>query len=144
MILDNLDEEATCANAKKLLRSFHRMERMAGRTLTALQSSKMDGIPRTPSIENHNEERIHQRLIAEQEFKAILVAVNSLDDDSRSIINGQYILHSWSNIRMADELGMSSTTFDNAKKAAIIAFAELFAMKNYWYSHDAGLFGVYG
>lgn len=126
MILDNLDEDATCAKAKKLLRSFHRFERVAGRKLTVLQSPRMDGMPRTQSIENHNEERIYQRLVAQEEVPAILAAIETLDEDSQIIINGQYIKHNWSNVAMADELRMSRSTFNSAKKAAIVAFAEAF------------------
>ncbi len=126
LILDNLDEDATCVNAKKLLRSFHRLERVAGRKLTALQSPKINWMPQLKSIENHNEERIYQRLVAQEEVPAVLTAIGSLDEDSQAIINGQYIKHNWSNVAMADELGMSNSTFDNAKKAAVIAFAEAF------------------
>ena len=126
MILDNLDKDATCARAKKLLRSYHSLKRIAGRELTVLQSPTMNGMPRSQSVDNHNEQRIQERLIAAEEVPAILNAVALLDDDSRAIIDGQYIKDNLSSVAMATKLGMASTTFSKAKKKALICFAEAF------------------
>ena len=126
MILDNLDKDATCARAKKLLRSYHSLKRIAGRELTVLQSPTMNGMPQNQSVDNHNETRIQERLIAAEEVPAILNAVALLDDDSRAIIDGQYIKGNLSNVEMAYEMNMAKSTFDKAKKKAIIVFAEAF------------------
>lgn len=126
MILDNLDKDATCARAKKLLRSYHSLKRIAGRELTVLQSPAMNGMPRSQSVDNHNEQRIQERLIAAEEVPAILNAVATLDADSRAIITGQYIQGNLSNVEMAYELHMAKSTFDRVKKDAIVMFAEAF------------------
>ena len=126
MILDNLDRDATCARAKKLLRSYHSLKRIAGRELTALQSPAMNGMPQNHSVDNHNETRIQERLIAAEEVPAILNAVALLDDDSRAIIDGQYIKGNLSNVEMAFKLNMTKSTFDRIKKEALISFAEAF------------------
>ncbi|ANK63374.1 ArpU family phage packaging/lysis transcriptional regulator [Loigolactobacillus backii] len=128
MILDNLDRDATCARAKKLLRSYHSLRRIAGRKLTVLQSPKMDGMPRSQSVDNNNEHRIQERLIAAEEVPAIQRAVASLNKDSQTIINGQYIHGSLSNVEMAQQLGFISddSGYYRQKKDALVAFAEAF------------------
>ncbi|ANK66909.1 hypothetical protein AYR55_03835 [Loigolactobacillus backii] len=126
MILDNLDEDETCDKAKRLLKNYRRLRRIAGRKLTVLQSPAMTGMPHSQSIDNNNEHRIQERLIAEEEVPAILRAVASLDEVSQTIINEQYIRDNISNVEMAYELHMAKSTFDRTKKDAIIMFAESF------------------
>lgn len=101
---------------------------MAGRNLTILKSSKLDGMPKAHSNINHSEEQIQQRMIAAEKVIAIETAIARLDKDSQTILNSQFIVGTLRNTETAQRLGLFSDNsgYYRLKRKSLLAFAEAY------------------
>lgn len=92
MFFDELDEETTKRNADRLLRSFHRIKRLAGAYYPKVTAS-YSILPRSNTGETSDStfDAVSRKAEAQSKFDEILKAYNSLSADSRNRIYYKYI-----------------------------------------------------
>ncbi|WP_318011144.1 ArpU family phage packaging/lysis transcriptional regulator, partial [Enterococcus faecalis] len=78
LLLKEVDFRQTKANARNVLKSFRRLERIAGRSLIDLKSPIITEMPKSQSHGNKTEDALVQLADAEAERDAILSALMAL------------------------------------------------------------------
>ncbi len=86
LLLKEVDFRQTKANARNVLKSFRRLERIAGRSLIDLKSPIITEMPKSQSHGNKTEDALVQLADAEAERDAILSALMALSLTSRQIL----------------------------------------------------------
>ncbi|WP_057821920.1 ArpU family phage packaging/lysis transcriptional regulator [Schleiferilactobacillus perolens] len=122
-----LDHEATATNAKAVLMDYRHRKHKAKRNEVTIQSPQMDGMPRSPSTENAQENKI-LRDLEDGEFchqcDRVISAIES--SEGRTILRLLYTVGRPPKVEsIMEQLGMQSTAYYHAREDALVAFAEL-------------------
>lgn len=129
MLFDNINEKATIAKAKKVLKNFPRLDRMAKASYSLgssghYQDIKAKGV-RTQTAQH--EKHLVKTLTAEQERDAIKQAVEFLDDPHRTILLKKYCHHPKpTNFVIYTAIGYGSARFYELHNEALLLFAEVY------------------
>ena len=115
-LLREVDFRQTKANARNVLKSFRRLERIAGRSLIDLKSPIITEMPALVQLAD-----------AEAERDAILSALMALSLTSRQILHYSFCVQDhYSNYKIAREVGYSERSIQRMKSEALIEFAEAY------------------
>ncbi len=126
-IVKKVDFRQTKANARNVLKSFRRLERIAGRSLIDLKSPIITEMPKSQSHGNKTEDALVQLADAEAERDAILSALMALSLTSRQILHYSFCVQDhYSNYKIAREVGYSERSIQRMKSEALIEFAEAY------------------
>ncbi|MCI1912946.1 MAG: hypothetical protein LKJ06_07925 [Schleiferilactobacillus harbinensis] len=122
-----LDHEATATNAEAVLMDYRHRKHKAKRNEVTIQSPQMDGMPRSPSTENAQENKI-LRDLEDGEFcqqcDRVISAIES--SEGRTILRLLYTVGRPPKVEsIMEQLGMQSTAYYHAREDALVAFAEL-------------------
>ncbi|WP_207871916.1 hypothetical protein DOK78_002558 [Enterococcus sp. DIV2402] len=122
----------TRKNAKNVLKHYRRLERIAGRSQIDIRSSIITDMPRSNSRNNkHIEDVILQRIDAEGERDAIIIALLALKLISRRILYYSFCTpEHFSNLGIATKLGYSLRSIERLKAEALVEFAESYKQGN--------------
>lgn len=134
VIMDSLfpevDEKATVQNVSKFLaRTFPKMVRVSGQTLTELRSPNYDGMPKGQSVPDPDA-RLVRRLYAEQVVRRSIEAMNHCDRDCQRILDLLY-LQKYSDTMCYMAIGYSeSSYFHDWKPRALLQFADCYLLED--------------
>lgn len=127
-----IDKDKTAANAEAVLLEYPHRKALASRGLVSLQSPKMDGMPHSPSVDNHGEERIishlDDKLFVYQVEKIVkeIMPETATNDKWPGILKLRYLIpRPLSNDQIMERVGYEHTAYYDALKEALCAFAEL-------------------
>lgn len=121
-----LDEETTAANAEDVLLYYQQAKR--GMIRESLQSPQFDGMPKSPSVDNHVESGIVNR-VSDEEFvlrcNKILQCIES--ERSRDIIKYTYMGPILTDQQIMDKpsVAVASTRYYECKREALLTFAAM-------------------
>ncbi|MBG9366539.1 ArpU family phage packaging/lysis transcriptional regulator [Streptococcus sp. NLN64] len=125
-----IDEEKTIANAKRKLKEYPRWKRIAGEPGTQKVTQVFTFDLRNPggSPNRAVEKLAINRVDAEAELDAIEYAISNLHVPTyRRILYERYLNHKpLSDVRIYDNLFLSESQYYEFKRAALLAFAELY------------------
>ena len=126
-LLKNVDFYQTRTNARKVLKSYRRLDRIAGRSIVDLRSPIIDNMPKAESYGNKTEDAVVQHIDAEGDRNAIVAGLYTLKLTSRQILYYSFCLQeTYSNTKIANELGYSKRQIERMKAEALIEFAEAY------------------
>lgn len=122
-----LDHEATAANAEAVLMDYRHRKAKAKRNEITIQSPRMDGMPRSPSTENAQENKILRDLEDGEFCQQCDRVINAIESsEGRTILKLLYTVDRPPKVEsIMERLGMQSTAYYHAKDDALIAFAEI-------------------
>jgi len=129
-IFKNVDEDRTIDNAKRVLGDYWKWRLRARRINFNLQSPAMDGMPKSPSYSNHNEDK--QVIKANADFMANLVVqvIGAIAYDEVSEVYSKllklFYVQRFSKTKCMVNLNISDKTFDKYLKQAQLMFAEVY------------------
>jgi len=109
-LLKEVDFRQTKANARNVLKSFRRLERIAGRSLIDLKSPIITEMPKSQSHGNKTEDALVQLADAEAEILHYRFCVQD----------------HYSKYKIAREVGYSERSIQRMKSEALIEFAEAY------------------
>lgn len=122
-----IDFKQTKQNARKVLKQYRRLDRIAGRSLIDIRSPIITDMPRNHSHGNKAEDALVQLADAEAERDAILSALMALSLTSRQILHYSFCVQDhYSNYKIAREVGYSERSIQRMKSEALIEFAEAY------------------
>lgn len=125
-----IDEEKTIANAKRKLKEYPRWKRVAGEPGTQKVTQVFTFDLRNPdgSPNRAVEKLAINKVDAEAELDAIEYAVSNLHNPAyRRILYERYLKNKpLSDVRIYDNLFLSESQYYECKRAALLAFAELY------------------
>lgn len=120
-----VDFHQTRKNARKVLKTFRRLERIAGRSKIDVRSPIITDTPKNRPYGNGTEEAIIQLIDAEAERDAIIAGLMRLKLTNRQILYYAFCSReSFSNQRIADNLGYSVRQIERMKSEALVEFSE--------------------
>ncbi len=126
-LLKEIDIKQTRRNAREVLKSFRRLERMVGRSLIDIKSPIITDMPKTQRHGNKAEEALIQKMDIEAERDAILVALTALSPINRQVLYYCYCVpDGFSNYKISREIGYSERSVQRIKSEALIEFAEAY------------------
>lgn len=126
-LLPTIDKAQTRRNAKSVLKTYRKCERIAGRSKIDVKSPIITDMPKSVSIGNKAEDALLQLMDAESERDAIISAIMRLKFPSRQILYYSYChIENWSNQAIACELNYSLRQIERMKQEALIEFAEAY------------------
>ena len=126
-LLADVDFKQTRDNARKVLSSYRRLQRITGRSKVDIKSPLITDMPKAQSHGNKAEDAIVQKVYAESERNAILDALDLLGLTSKEILRYSYCMQDrWSNAGIADELGYSVRSIHRMRNEALIEFSEAY------------------
>ncbi|MFT8409886.1 MAG: ArpU family phage packaging/lysis transcriptional regulator [Schleiferilactobacillus perolens] len=127
-----IDKDKTAANAEAVLLEYPHRKALASRSLVGLQSPKMDGMPRSPSAENHTEDPIINHLDDKLYVYQCEKIVNEILPDTASndkwptILKLRYLIrYPLSDADIMERVHYEHTAYYDGLKEALCAFAEL-------------------
>lgn len=122
-----VDENATIKKCKHhLTRTLPKMIRVSGRSLNELRSPSMDGMPKSPSVENNADITIVRRVYAQEIVKRTIQAISRCDAKSKEVLDMLY-LQDYSDTMCYMEIGYSrGHYFDHIKPGALLQFADAY------------------
>lgn len=122
-----LDHEATAANAEAVLMDYRHRKAKAKRNEITIQSPRMDGMPRSPSTENAQENKILRDLEDGEFCQQCDRVINAIESsEGRTILKLLYTVDRPPKVEsIMERIGMQSTAYYHAKEDALIAFAEI-------------------
>ena len=127
MLLKEVNFYQTRKNARNVLKHYRRLERIAGRSAIDVRSPIITDMPKGDRYGNSAEDAILQRMDAEAERDAILVAIMSLSLESRHVLYYSFCTQErYSNAGIARQMGYSIRTIEDYKATALIEFAEAY------------------
>lgn len=124
-LLQEVDFYQTRENARRVLKSFRKWERIAGRSVIDLRSPIITDLPRNPSYGNKSEDALIQFMEAERHRDDIIAALMMLPLKSRQILYYSYCYREkLSNLQIAGKMDYSVRQIERMKSDALIEFAE--------------------
>lgn len=125
-LYSRLDQKATIENADALLSDYgHRRARAQRWRLAGLQSPNMDGMPKSPSVDNHVEAQVINGLDDEYYLKLVDAVLKALECERyRVILDLVYIHPLATQEAVAERLNLEHSQYYRERDNALIAFAE--------------------
>lgn len=130
-IFKNVDEDRTIENAKRVLGDYRKWLLRARRVSFSLQSPTMDGMPKSPSYGNHEEEKHVNKSNADFMAHLVTEVIKAIEVDEGTAVYSKllelkYIKH-YTNVKCARLLDdMPDRTFDKYHRQALLMFAEVY------------------
>lgn len=122
-----IDENETRKNARKKLKTFRQLQRIAGRSSIDLKSPIITDMPRSKSASNRVDNSLIEKIDAELERDYIIDALARLSHISRCILFYSFCdVEKWSNYKIGLELGYSDKNIERLKRIVLIEFAEAY------------------
>lgn len=124
-----IDERATSKKVKNFFdKDFERLLRLADEQTSFFRSPKYDGMPRSQSTINGQEESAIKYITsdtakAKSILKDIDVAINHCSKTNQIILFYRYV-ERWPDWRVAQKVQYSTTRYNELKIAALVEFAE--------------------
>ena len=124
-----LDEQATARNVKNFFdKDFDRLLRLADEQTSFFRSPNYDGMPKSPSTINRQEESAIKYVTSDTtKAKSILkdvdIAINHCSNMNQIILFYRYI-KCLSDLQVAQKIGYGATRYNELKTVALIEFAE--------------------
>jgi ArpU family phage transcriptional regulator len=119
-----VDDDTTAELAHAELCKYDENYALSRRGAGALQSPQFDGMPKSPSIDNHLEANVVNHVYAGNWVQRVNNTINGLVDDRyRIILNLYYLKHVDDGSIMA-RIGLEKSRYYEAKKDALVTFAE--------------------
>lgn len=126
MHFSRINEEATIENAKKFLSEYRHYHRIELRSVIALQSPVISGMPSGDSKGNTNEDRVISHLDAKTYCATCRHAIEAIESDTyRKILSETYIKPVYNDDLIMSDVGLEHSRFYDVKNDALIAFAEI-------------------
>ena len=130
-LVPKIDIDQTLENVTRFLDGHKMRVLRAGKSLNTLQSTSLDGMPKTPSYKNIADNRIIERANAAYEVEETYIAVNRLDIKSQTIIKRLWLdRDTKQNWQVSHELNYGSTRYGELKRKALVAFAEAYMARD--------------
>jgi len=127
MLLEEVNFSETKKNARRVLKNYRRLDRIAGRSLIDVRSPVITDMPKAEIYGNNTENALIQHIEAEYERDAILDALKALGLISRQILYYCYCVpEGYSNCKIGYEIGYSERHIERMKSEALIEFAEAY------------------
>jgi len=130
VLFKEIDFKATRESAKKTLKTYRRLERMAGKSKVDLQAVTWSDMPKSPSVGNHEEDKIVSALNARYERDAIDYGISRLCLISRQILVLSYMQQDRLSVDdIIYKMGWGYTnkvTFNRYKNEALVEFADAY------------------
>lgn len=121
----NIDVKQTTANAKRVLKAYCSLKRIA--KAQQLRSQRLSNMPKYHSNENQQEKKTTARLIAAEEFAAINAAIATLGADAQRVLKGCYCGEvTETSVSIYMDIGVAKSTYSRIKRDALIQFAEAY------------------
>lgn len=125
-LIESVDEAASIENARKCLSKYRQLARMAGKTLTDLQSPTITDMP-AGGPKEMADDKIIKRLDAKSAIDSIEYALYKMDPLNAQIIYLSYTSRTYHTMEgVALLTNMSMTTLKRHKKEALFEFAEYY------------------
>lgn len=124
-----VDERATAKKVKKFFeKDFERLLRLADEQTSFFRSPNYDGMPKSPSTINGQEESAIKYITsdtakAKSILKDIDVAINHCSKTNQTILFYRYI-ECWPDWQVAQKVKYSATRYNELKIVALVEFAE--------------------
>lgn len=132
-----LDEQATARNVKAFFdKDFDRLLRLADEQTSFFRSPSYDGMPKSPSFKNRQEESTIKYITSDTaKAKSILkdvdIAINHCSNTNQIILFYRYIKR-LTDIQVAQKIRYGATRYNELKNVALVEFAErLYVQKNH-------------
>lgn len=132
-----LDEQATAAKVRSFFaKDFERLLRLADEQPSFFRSPSYDGMPKSPSVTNHQEEvavewLTSDSLLAKSILKDVDTAITHCTYLNQTILFYRYI-KCWPDWKVAQKVQYSTTRYTELKVVALVEFAErLCVQKNH-------------
>lgn len=126
-LLREVDFYQTKCNARKILKNYRKWVRIAGKSMIDIKSPVMSDMPKGDRWGNKAEDGMIQFMEAEAERDAILAALMALGLTSRQVLYYRYCTtDSYSNYKIAREIGYSERSVERLMSEALIEFAEAY------------------
>lgn len=126
-LLREVDFYQTKCNARKVLKKYRKWNRIAGKSNIDIKSPIMSDMPKGDRWGNKVEDGMIQFMEAEAERDAILAALMALGITSRQVLYYRYCAtDSYSNYKIAREIGYSERSVERLVSDALIEFAEAY------------------
>lgn len=129
-LFPEIDKKATIKKVNHFLKvTLPRMVRMAGHSMTDLQSPKLDGMPKSKPSSNVAETTITRHLVAEQVVQQTLQAVSHCSQISQQILKPLYLSGSrYYDYQVRDKIGYQETQYYYYKNKALLSFADAYLL----------------
>lgn len=130
-IFRNVDEDKTIEKAETVLKDYWKWKLRARRARFNLQSPSMDGMPQSPSFENHVDEKHVNKLNAEFMANLVVNVIKAvgIDEQTDRYSRALYFFYikRYSKVKcMACMDHISDKTFDKYLHEGQLAFAEVY------------------
>lgn len=119
-----VDDDATAERAHAELCKYDENFALSQRGARALQSPQFDGMPKSPSIENRVEASVVNHVYAVIWVQKVKNTIEKLVDDRYRTILKLYYLKHVDDGSIMERIGLEKSRYYEAKKDALIAFAE--------------------
>ena len=127
-LIPEIDEQASRDNARRLLKQFRRLARMAGRPLVDVKSPTITDMPKAHPFGNGVEIKMTDTFDAQSEVDTILQAMALLSPDSFWVLYYSYCTPEVLNgFEIAARLNVDNDkVVDYMKRKALLQFAEAY------------------
>lgn len=126
-----IDEKKTIKNVIHFLKRYRVYVLRAGRNITDLHATNLNGVHTKRSNQNNADARILERVQAEQIISETIRVMACLDLNSKLIIQRLFIDETPStNTETAIELNVERTKYNRLKHLALLSFAEAYRLKD--------------
>lgn len=129
-LFPEIDKKATIKKVNHFLKvTLPQMVRISGRSMTDLQSPRIDGMPKAKAAGNGAELTITRHLVAEQIVEQALQAVSHCDQVSQRILQLLYLSGSkYYDYQVKDKIGYQETQYYYYKNRALLSFADAYLL----------------
>lgn len=126
-LLADVDFKQTRDNARKVLSSYRRLQRITGRSKVDIKSPLITDMPKAQSHGNKAEDALVQFMDAEAQQNAIIAGLMALSLTSRMVLYYSFCdIDRWTNEEIGRNIGYSKRQVERIKKEALVEFAESF------------------
>lgn len=125
-----LPEKEIRRRARQVLRQYSKYKRIAGKN-DSLQSVVLSDMPKNVSRVNYSENRLINRITAQNILQSISEALEMLDSEHKELLERIYIYQKHkTHLYIADAMGMSVKTLERHHAIALVEFAEAYHYEN--------------
>lgn len=125
------DDSATVNNVRAFLAGHWRRTLRAGKSISSLQSPRMDGMPRSSSSVNRVDDNIIKQADIALEVSSTVHAIHCLDSKSEFILSKLYLADpAWTNTEIMQAMGYEESRYRDLKRLAFLMFAEAYSVED--------------
>ncbi|MEB5927379.1 MULTISPECIES: ArpU family phage packaging/lysis transcriptional regulator [Enterococcus] len=121
-----VSEKEIRQRAKKVLKNYDKYKRIAGKD-DSLKSVVLSDMPKNVSRVNYNENRLINRIDAQNILQSISEALEMLDSEHKELLERIYIYQKHkTQLYIADMMGWSIKSLERHHALALVEFAEAY------------------